>query len=120
VASAIQNGTCRSRWRLAFPPVAESVTRQLGVVDPQIKNEWFMPVARGVAPLRPMRKAIRPILDLDHRPRQKIIREIGSRLHDMLSRGKVALPPRPERLLQALDDQERSHSRGSSGGDRSN
>jgi hypothetical protein len=68
VASAIQNGTCRSRWRLAFPPVAESATRQRGVVDPQIKNEWFMPVARGVAPLRPMRKAIRPILDLDHRP----------------------------------------------------
>jgi hypothetical protein len=51
---------------------------------------------------------------------QEIMIEIGSRLRDMLSRGKVALPPRPERLLQALDDQEGSHSRGSCGGDRSN
>lgn len=79
-----------------------------------------MRVARCVAPLRPTRKAIRPILDLDHRHCQEIIIEIGSRLRDMLSRERIALPPRLERLLQALDDQERSHSRGSSGGERSN
>jgi hypothetical protein len=49
VPSALQNGACRSRWRLAFPPVAESATRQLGM-ESQTKNEWLMPVAqRGVA-----------------------------------------------------------------------
>ena len=79
-----------------------------------------MRVARCVTPLRPTREAIRPILDLDYRHCQEIIIEIGSRLRDMLLRWRTALPPRLERLLQALDDQERSYSRGSSGGDRSN
>jgi hypothetical protein len=73
-----------------------------------------------MAVMRRRRKAIRPVLDLDRRHCQAIIIEIGSRLRDFLSRERIALPPRLERLLQALDDQERSHSRGWSGGERSN
>jgi hypothetical protein len=41
----------------------------------------------------------------------------GTRLWDMLSRLRMALPPRLEGLLQALDDQERGHFRGSSAGE---
>jgi hypothetical protein len=55
---------------------------------------------------------MRPALNLDHGHCQEIIFEIGSRLRAMLSREETALPPQLERLLQALDDQERSHSQG--------
>jgi hypothetical protein len=61
-------------------------------IDPQIKSEWFIARRALRGALRPTRKAIRPILDLDHRHCQEIIIEIGSRLRDMLSRGRIALP----------------------------
>jgi hypothetical protein len=59
---------------------------------------------------QPRQAAMRPALNLDHGHCQEIIFEIGSRLRAMLSREETALTPQLERLLQALDDQDRSHS----------